>query len=53
MSGYRNLSGVLALTTVILGVAILVRSNGSAGYLIGVLFIAAGAGRLYLMRRKG
>ncbi len=50
-----NLSGLLAVTTAALGVAILATTashgGGSAGYLIGLLFIAAGVGRLYLMRR--
>lgn len=56
MTGYRNLSALLAVTTAVLGVAILVvtaaHGGGSSGYLIGLLFIAAGAGRLYLMRRR-
>ena len=51
-----NLSGLLALTTAGLGVALLVvtgvHDGGSAGYLIGLLFIAAGVGRLYLMSRR-
>ncbi len=50
-----NLSGLLAVTTAALGDAILATTaahgGGSAGYLIGLLFIAAGVGRLYLMRR--
>lgn len=52
-----NLSALLALTTVGLGIAILATTaahgGGSAGYLIGLLFVAAGAGRLYLMSRRG
>ena len=56
MSSYRNLSAALAVTTVGLGIAILVvtaiHSGGSSGYLIGVLFLAAGVGRLYLMGRR-
>jgi len=55
MSGYTNLSALLAVATAALGVAIIVTTashgGGSAGYLIGVLFVAAGVGRLYLMRR--
>jgi hypothetical protein len=44
---------------VLLGVAILVRTlaagggPGAIGVLFGVLFIAAGAGRLYLQRERG
>lgn len=56
MSGYKNLSALLAVTTAALGVAIVVTTashgGGSAGYLIGLLFMAAGVGRLYLMRRQ-
>jgi hypothetical protein len=39
----------------VLGIAILVqtaRVGGGVGYLIGVLFIALGAGRLYLLKRR-
>jgi hypothetical protein len=48
------LSGML----VALGVAIIVRTfaegiGGGLGLLIGALFILAGAGRLYLQRRRG
>jgi hypothetical protein len=48
------LSGML----VVLGVAIIVRTfaegiGGGLGLLIGALFILAGAGRLYLQRRRG
>ena len=38
-----------------IGIAILVqtaRHGGGLGYLIGVLFVALGAGRLYLLRRR-
>ncbi|HEX5448893.1 MAG TPA: hypothetical protein VFW85_02405 [Gaiellaceae bacterium] len=56
MSRYSNLSAVLAVTTALLGIAIIattaVHGGGTAGYLIGLLFIAAGVGRLYLMRRQ-
>ena len=46
----------LALTVVALGVALLVvtvvHGGGETGILLGLLFLAAGAGRLYLMRRR-
>ncbi len=49
-----NLSGLLAVTTAALGVAILATTashgGGTAGYLIGLVFIAAGGGGLYLLR---
>jgi len=52
-----RLKGVqlLAVLMVGLGVAILaitLSRGGGVGVLLGLLFIAAGAGRLYLARRK-
>jgi len=45
--------GVLAIG---LGIALLVETvavgGGSVGYLLGVLFVALGIGRLYLLRRR-
>lgn len=44
--------GLLAIA---LGVAIVARTaahGGGAGYLFGVLFVALGAGRLSLLRRR-
>lgn len=52
---YRQLVVVLSLTTVGLGVAMVAVAasrGGVVGYLLGVLFIAAGGGRLYLLRRR-
>ena len=48
---------VLALLLVVLGVAIVVRTlaagvGGGLGLFLGVLLVAAGAGRLYLLRRS-
>jgi hypothetical protein len=44
------------LAFVAIGVAIIVvttiHGGGVVGYLLGPLFIAAGAGRLYLLRRR-
>jgi hypothetical protein len=53
----REVSRLLALVVVGLGVAMIVataRADGgvSIGYLLGALFVAAGAGRLYLLRRR-
>jgi len=57
MIGYRAMSTALALVTLGLGVVLLVwttaQGGGETGYLIGVLFLAAGGGRLYLLRRRG
>jgi hypothetical protein len=41
---------------VALGIAMLVFTlahGGGVGILLGLLFVAAGAGRIYLLRRKG
>jgi hypothetical protein len=50
------LRALLALTTVALGVALLVvtalQGGGEVGLVLGLLFIAAGAGRLYLIRGR-
>ncbi|HJV30180.1 MAG TPA: hypothetical protein VJ645_06655 [Gaiellaceae bacterium] len=48
---------VLALVLVALGLAIVVRTiasgvGGGLGLLLGVLLVAAGVGRLYLLRRS-
>ena len=46
------LFGVVALS---LGVALIVETaiqGGGVGYLLGVLFVLLGAGRLYLLLRK-
>ena len=56
MTGYRNAAIGLALITMALGVAILVRAiaeHGTVGIVIGVLFFCAGAARLWLARRRG
>ena len=54
---YRLLSIVLSLTLVVLGVTMvvttLVRGGGSLGIILGPMFVAAGAGRLYVLRMRG
>jgi hypothetical protein len=54
MSGYRTATVVLATVTVVLGIALvaatLAQGSGGLGILLGLLFVAAGAGRLYLAR---
>jgi hypothetical protein len=46
---------LLALTTIGLGVALLVvtlvHGGGEVGILLGLLFVVAGGGRLYVQRR--
>ena len=47
---------VFGLVAVGLGIALLAETvaqgGGSTGYLVGVLFLALGSGRLYLLRRR-
>jgi hypothetical protein len=54
---YGRMIRLTSAVTVALGVAILVvtavHGGGVAGFLIGGLFIAAGVGRLTMMRRAG
>lgn len=56
MSAYRAGVAALAMVLVGLGVAIVVvtavRGGAGVGSLIGVLFVLAGLGRLYLLRRR-
>ena len=52
---HRNSTLAFGLLSVVLGVAILVRTvfgGGGVGLLIGALFVALGAGRIYLLRRR-
>jgi uncharacterized membrane protein HdeD (DUF308 family) len=54
-SSYRSLVTIFGVVAIGLGVAILVETaiqGGGSGYLIGVLFMALGAGRLYLLHRR-
>jgi len=56
MSFYKRSVLVLGLTSVVLGVAFLAETaaagGGSVGYILGLLFIGLGVGRLYLLRRR-
>ena len=53
---YRRFVALLALVTLGLGVAILAvtlaHGVGETGLLVGALFVAAGAGRLYLELKR-
>jgi len=52
---YRTLTTISASLLVALGVVMLVVTlwhGGGVGLVLGVMFIAAGAGRLFLLRRK-
>ena len=56
MSVHRRLSFVLAVTMIALGVAMvavtLANGGGQVGLLLGALFVAAGAARLYMQRAR-
>jgi hypothetical protein len=56
MNFYRGATALFAVAFLGIGVALLVltaaRGGGAAGYLIGVLFIALGVGRFYLLRAR-
>jgi hypothetical protein len=55
MSSYRALVAVFGVLAMGVGIAILVETaiqGGGVGYVIGALFLALGAGRLYLLRRR-
>jgi hypothetical protein len=52
---YRHAVFVFGLLAIGLGFALLVRTawaGGGVGYVFGFLFVAVGAGRLYLLRRR-
>jgi hypothetical protein len=56
MDAYRRLTLLMAGTMAVLGVAMLVvtaaNGGGQVGYVLGVVFVAAGLGRLYLLRQR-
>jgi hypothetical protein len=55
VSGYRAGIVVFATIAICLGVAMIVVTalrGGGVGLLLGALFVALGAGRLYLLRRR-
>jgi len=55
MSTYRGLVTFTSLLLVFLGLGMLsftIFHGGGVGVILGLLFIAAGAGRLWLMRRR-
>ena len=53
--GYRGMTALFGVAAIGIGIALVVqtaREGGGLGYLLGVLFVALGAGRLYLLRRR-
>jgi uncharacterized membrane protein HdeD (DUF308 family) len=55
-SFHRRSTLAFGVITIVLGIALLaetaVAGGGSTGYVLGVLFLGLGAGRLYLLRRR-
>ncbi|HEY3577075.1 MAG TPA: hypothetical protein VGK68_03645 [Gaiellaceae bacterium] len=53
---HRRAVLVFGVVTIVLGVALLVETaaygGGSVGFILGLLFVALGVGRLYLLRRR-
>jgi len=52
---YRELVGTFGVVAIGIGIALIVRTaiaGGGVGIVIGLLFIALGAGRLYLLHRR-
>jgi hypothetical protein len=56
MNLLRSANAVFAVTFIGIGIALVVvtaaNGGGAVGYVLGVLFAALGAGRLYLLRRR-
>ena len=55
MNWYRDLVGAFGLVAIAIGIALIVRTavaGGGVGIVLGLLFIALGAGRLYMLRRR-
>ncbi|MFL5953089.1 MAG: hypothetical protein ACJ76I_03160 [Gaiellaceae bacterium] len=54
MSMYRNAVQLIAILMIGLGVALIARTlpHFGVGILLGLLFVAAGAGRLLMLRRR-
>ena len=56
MSLHRRSVLVFGVVAIVLGIALLVETaaqgGGSVGFVLGVLFVALGTGRLYLLRQR-
>lgn len=56
MRMYRTMVLAMAVLMIVLGLAMLsftLAHGGGVGVLLGLLFVAAGAGRLWMLRRRG
>jgi hypothetical protein len=54
-TGYRSATAVFGVVAIAIGIALVVqtaRHGGGLGYVLGLLFVALGAGRLYLLRHR-
>jgi uncharacterized membrane protein HdeD (DUF308 family) len=52
---YRGMTTLFGVAAIVIGIAIVVqtaRHGAGVGYVIGILFVVLGAGRLYLLRRR-
>ncbi len=55
MTWYRNGVALMALAMTAIGLALIVKAafaGRAVGLVLGALFVAVGAGRLYLLRRR-
>jgi len=56
MKFYRGATALFGVTFIGIGIALLIvtaaRDGSAIGYVLGVLFTALGAGRLYLLRSR-
>ncbi|MGB2874916.1 MAG: hypothetical protein WBB76_05490 [Gaiellaceae bacterium] len=55
MTSFTRFVRVFGVLAIGIGVALIVETavkGGGVGYLLGLLFIALGAGRIYLLRRR-
>ena len=55
MNWYRDIVGTFGLVAIAIGIALIVRTaiaGGGVGIILGLLFVALGVGRLYLLRRR-
>ena len=53
---HRELTRTLSIAMILIGIMMVfvtARAGGGIGYLLGALFVLAGAGRLYLVMRRG
>lgn len=53
---YRRSIWVFGVLAIVLGIALVAETaragGGGTGYVVGVLFVALGCGRLYLLKRR-